>query len=652
MSQDSQNPENPNSGQPQRPNYPPNYRPTKSGSSKWWIPLVIIGSVLFIFIVAIIGFFSFISSEFSFKTEEKVTLKENSVLHIDYASGVPEYSRQNAFEIFGASGDDASLLNTLTAIERAKDDKNIVGIYMNIGGRLGASKAKELQDKLASFKESGKFIYAFMEAGDEQTYYNILPADSIFMPQEGIMEFNGFGTSRMFMKGLYNKLGIEFHTEQFEDFKSAGESFSRNSFSDSARHQLEILLNQYHNEFVDAVSKYRNLDKDKINNLLNQGLYTAPEFINHGLIDAYMTESQVKEFLKEMTTKDVKKEKDKKLNLFSVSRYLKGSSRDKSLEVEDKTIAIINGVGPIMSGEEGSGSPFGGDDYEIRSATFVEYLKDAREDEDIDAILIRIDSPGGSVIASDEIWHEIQETRKVKPVIASMSDVAASGGYYMAIACDEIIAHPRTITGSIGVILSIPNFEGTLDMLDITVDTISTTNSAQFLNGLYKYQDKDLKRLRTLAEDIYFRFLDKVAKSRGMTREQVRTLAKGRVWSGVDAKDNGLVDHLGGLEYAINYIKKEKLGVEEDKLVYVTTYPKKEDPFKAFLKAFGIDTEMKSDYKEKIRKEFGADMESLVLNWDRLSPEMKSQIKYSLQLMEIAKNEKINMALPYKLEVR
>ena len=238
-----------------------------------------------------------------------------------------------------------------------------------------------------------------------------------------------------------------------------------------------------------------------------------------------------------------------------------------------------------------------------------------------------------------------------------MSNVAASGGYYMAIACDKIIAHPETITGSIGVILAIPNFSGTLDKLDITADTISTTTSAQFLNPMFEYSDEDKMRLKNLSKNIYFRFLQKVADSRGMTVDEVRKVAKGRVWTGADAKKQGLVDELGGLEYAIDYVK-DMLEVEEGKSVYVRTYPEKEDEMEAFLRALGFDSNVGAesknvDWKEEIKEEFGPNIKNLLTNWNALSPEVQSQLRYAFHIYEISKSgEHTLMAMPTLLEIR
>ncbi len=635
-------------------NYPPNFRPQKK--TRWWIPVSIIGGVFLLFVIFIIAFFSFIGSSFDFE-EKEVNISEETVLSIDLSNGLPEYSKQDPFSIFSGGGNSAlSFYDILHSIDRAKEDDKIKGILLNINGSVGRAKGAELQEKLEDFKKSGKFIYSFIESGDEQTYYNSLTADSIFMPTEGLLEFNGYGISSMFMTGLFKKVGMEYHVVGFEDFKSAADSYNKYKFSDSSRYQLEVLLNQFQDEFVSSVSKHRKMEKAQVLALLNQGLFTVDSLYKYKLIDGMKTKTQVEDFIKSKLYPDLSADSlyTKDLDLVSVAKYNRSKYKQKGEVDEDKTIAIINSVGPIYSGGD-ENSLFGGGDYEIRSAKFVDQIRDAAEDDDIDAIILRIDSPGGSVIASDEMWEAIMEARKHKKVIASMSDVAASGGYYMAMACDKIIAHPSTITGSIGVILAIPNFEGTREMLDVTVDTISTTTSAQFLNPMYKFTDADKAKLYTLSKTIYMRFLERVAESRGKTVEEIREVAKGRVWTGRDAKAKGLVDELGGLEFAIDYVK-DMIGVDKGKLVYVKSYPERKDDFQAFMDALGMESKIgaagNQNFVDRVKSEFSPTMQSLILNMEYLTPEMQSQIKYSLAMYDISRKERFLMVMPQMIDYK
>lgn len=649
---------------PNFPPFPPNYNQPKK--RKWWIPLVIVMSVIVLFFVVIFAIIGSVFSDFNFE-EKPVKVSKNSVLYINFAGGVQEYAQNdNPFAaLSGGSSKSASFIEHLRAIEIAKNDDNIKGIYIYPKGNIGFAKSLELIEAIEDFKKSGKFVYAFIEAGTETDYMNIVSADKIYMPTEGMIELNGFGTSALFMKGLFDKIGVNFHVQGFEDFKSAGDSYNKTKFSDSSRYQLEVLFQQRHNEFVNLVAKNRKMTPETINTILSRGIYTADSIKALGFVDELISENNLKERIKVMVngkkaTKDEeneKDEKDDKLSLISVASYINSENLNidnEKVAPDSKQIAIINSVGAISSGKNSS-SPFGGGDYEIKSGTFVEQLKKAREDKDVKAIILRIDSPGGSVIASDEMWEEIMKTKKVKPIIASMSDVAASGGYYMAMACDKIVAHPSTITGSIGVILAIPNVAGLMNNLGLTSDTISTTPAAQFMNGMYAYTDKDKAQLYNLSKGIYYRFLSRVAESRGKTVEEIRAVAKGRVWSGKDAKDRGLVDELGGLSKAIEMAKAE-IGVDKNTKVKIRTFPEKKDGFEEFIKTLtekdDENSEAKANTYQVLGKILGIETSFTKQLTNELPTNIKTQLDYNMQLLNISKKEKALIAIPNEFYVR
>jgi len=398
---------------------------------------------------------------------------------------------------------------------------------------LGWAKRAEFIEDLEKFKSSGKFIYAFIEVGNENDYFTALPADKIFLAREGVMEMNGFSISALFLKGLFDKIGIEYYVQQFEDFKSAGEQFSRTKFSDSARLAYREILNQRYKVFLSALEKYRNIPQKVAQELLDKGIYSPDSLVKFKFVDTLLNDNQAKEYIRSVvlgnkykgdTTKD-------KVNFISIKDYL-NSEELTEFEKTDKenAIAIVYASGPIV--QRTAKSPINMD-LEIDPDNFIKNLKKAREDKKVKAIIIRIDSPGGSVIASDEIWEEIQRTKKIKPVYASMSDVAASGGYYIAMACDTIIAHPLTLTGSIGVISMVPNFSKMINKIGVTVDTLSTNKSSQDLNLFIPFSQKQKDKLEDLARPIYYRFVDKVAKSRkkivrGNTSRCKRTSLDGR----------------------------------------------------------------------------------------------------------------------------
>lgn len=648
------------------PQYPPPYRTQRKKSTNWWIPLLIIGVVVGLFFVFIAVIITQVGGAFE---KQSVELKTNSVLYLTLDGGVQEYSKSNPLQFFGGAQSSASFFETLSAIRNAAKDENIKGIYLKPGlESLGFAKAVELQGVLEEFKKSGKFIYAFLEVGAENQYYNILPADSIFMPGEGMLEMNGFGASSVFFKGFFDKIGIDFHVVHFEDFKSAGDMYNQTKFTDSAKYQLRVLLNQRFDYFVNAVSKFRKIPVDKVKEVLDRGIYTADSLLNEGFIDAFATEANVKEFLKYKANGEEYKlnlsvnpktkenladtESKLKLNLISVSDYISTlKPADEDVFDKDIQIAIVNAVGPISSGKEGEDGF--SNDYNIKSGDFVKNLRKARDDKKVKAIIIRIDSPGGSVIASEEIWDEIIRARSVKPVYASMSDVAASGGYYMAMACDTIIAHPATITGSIGVVLAIPNVSGTMDKLGLSADTINLGSNSQFMNGMFPFDDKSKEKLYQLSKSIYDRFLTRAAESRNMTYDNLRQYAKGRVWSGTDAKQRGLIDTLGGLETTIHMVKN-RLGVPLDKKVYVRYFPEKVDDLKTLLNMFGLGDKNNEDNEGRINiaKMLGLTPQEFLNNWNALTPEMKRHLSYMLNLNQIAARENSMVALPYLIDIK
>lgn len=627
------------------PPYPYYYERPKKRSS-WWIPLLIIGIIL-VLIVAFFGvFFASIGSAFE---KEQVVVKSNSVLYLNI-DGINEFNNENPFEIFGGGSGKPTFFELLSAIRQAKDDDNIVGIYYPVKMNMGLSntKAAELQDVLLDFKRSGKFIYSYIQVGSESQYFNALPSDKIFMPEEGMLEMNGFAINAMFFKNTLDKIGMDFYVQQFEDFKSAGESFSRTKFSDSARHQLSVILNHRYNNFVGAVAQHRRMNTDKVRSALATGYYTADSLLALGFIDEIKSEEEVKNMMKEKVFGG--KNDNDKLNFINIGRYVSSDYFGNNGEVadENKRIAVIYAVGAINTGKQEGWS----NENAVRSDDFISYLRQAREDKEVKAIIIRIDSPGGSVIASDDIYDEIIKTRKVKPVYASMSDVAASGGYYIAMACDSIIAHPTTITGSIGVILMINNFSGVMNKIGLTTDTITTGPAANFLSPMSPFKDADKAKLYSLSEKIYKRFVSKAAESRKKSFDEMRSLAKGRVWLGTDAKKHGLIDIEGGFLEALA-VAKQRIGISRDEKVYINTYPSDEVKLKSILKIFGVENDDEPSVNVKaIAKAYGISATDFIGFWSLLPVEIRTQLLYNYQLVEMANKENALMALPYYHELK
>ena len=618
--------------------------------SRWWIPVAVIAGLLIIVVVVFGAFISMIVSGID-APDEAVDVRDKTVLIIDLSGGLPDYKPQMAFNFGGDGPSGPSLLEMLTALRDAKIDDKIKGLYFRAGGAgLGMAKLSEVRDALVDFKTSGKFVYAFMDMGSKSHYFLASVADSIFMPQEGMIEFNAFGASAPFMKGMFDKIGVTWHVEQFEEYKSAAESMSREKWSEPAKEEIRAILTQRTDMFVKAVATGRKLSETQVRGLMNVGQYVPDSLLAHGLIDGFSRESELKERIHFRLNPDDSTEHPS-LRTLTVSQYLSSKSEINE-DVSDHGIAIVYASGAISSGKNSNALDASG----IYSKTLIKDLRAARDDNDVDAIILRIDSPGGYAYGSDEIWAEIREIRKKKPVYASMSDVAASGGYYIAMACDTIIAHPATITGSIGVIMAIPNFAGTMGKIGVTVDTVSSGASSNFLNPLMPSTDLDKKQLHAFGEGIYRRFVQKVADSRKKDFEATRLLARGRVWTGEAAQSVGLIDVSGGLQDAIALVKK-RIGVSADTKVHLSIYPEKIDNISAILRLFGIgeedddNAEARAALSKHVLHSITGSESANVQLMRSLPVGMRQQVKHAAQLAEIGLTERSMVMMPMIIPV-
>jgi protease-4 len=633
------------------PNTPPPYFYMKPKRSRWWIPLSIIAAIIILILVVVVGIGIAFGNLFD---EKPLEVKDHSVLYLHLNYDVSEYTALDPLSFF-TSKKSASFLEILTSIEKAKTDDRIKGIYIKAeNSQIGFAKSLELTSAIEEFKKSGKFVYGYLETGDEKDYMLTLPAQKITMPREGIMQIDGFGASSMFLKGFLDKIGVNFFVCGFEDFKSAGDVYARTAFSDSSKYQLQVYVDQLYGHFLNSIVHFRNLDKDKVNDLIDDGLYTAEALKSNGFIDEIDIESKVKD---EMAKKSWGSEysKDKKLQLVGIEDYVYSEPYKKDEQYDyDNQIGIVYGSGGIMHGDK---QELFSSQKSIFAGQFIANLKKAVDNPKIKAIIIRIDSPGGSVLGSELIWAEIEKAKTKKPVYASMSDVAASGGYYIAMACDTIIAHPATITGSIGVISAIPNFSGAMKTLGITVDTISTNKNTHFMNPMLPPNDKDKAKFYELSKETYFRFVQKVANSRKMTFDYARSVAKGRVWTGADAKRVGIVDTLGDLRDAIK-IAKRRIGVPLNKKVIIKFYPKPNDDMMTLFSFFSKSKENEEEQDASIESlrslsvKLGKPADFLTTIRSAFPPYMQKQFDYNLSLLQMSYSENVLAALPYSFDVR
>jgi len=528
----------------------------------------IISSII-VMILLIIGFVAIISSE------DEVKVKENSILKIDLANtSVVERSSENPFDGLSLSGDVAStieLKQVLDNIEKAKLDDNIKVIYINTSYvSAGISQIEEIRNKLLEFKQTGKPIIAYSEVYNQAAYYLSSVANKVYLNPEGVVELKGLSAGFMFYKGLLEKLDIEVQIIRHGKFKSAVEPFMLDKMSDANREQMQLLLNSFADNLFDSIASQRGMTLSDIHNHANNlSLENAKSCLDLHYVDALLYQDQVDDSLLVIS-------KSEKLNFISLNKY--SNVKVEKKEISRNKIAIIYATGEINSGK--------GDVKSIGSETTAKAIKTAREDKNVKAILLRVNSPGGSALASDVIWRETLLAKEEKPLIVSMGDYAASGGYYIACAADSIVANPTTLTGSIGVFGMIPNLQKLYkNKLGISIDTVNTNKHADMgMNrALTKFEEDKIQKS---VVDIYTTFITHVGEGRNMSTTAVDEIGQGRVWTGYDAKDIGLIDTYGGLEKAIE-IAVYLAEIEDYRII---SLPKKKDPFAELALKFGGET--------------------------------------------------------------
>ena len=500
----------------------------------------------------------------------------NSVLELKLNEPLTERGRDSKFS-FGGNASATGLVNLKEAIGRAKGDSEIKGILLNLElVQGGMASLEEVRDALLDFKKSGKFVVAYHEICSEKSFYLSSVADEIYLHPQGTLEFNGLSSEVLFYKRLFDKAGIEPYIFRVGSFKSAVEPFFRESFSDSARYQTVSFLNSINGYMISQVAKTRGIAPARLKVISDSMLvHNAPDALRLQLVTKLGYFDEVQDYLRGK----LGLAKDKKPSLISLGDYTDDKEVDeKEGNTSGNRIAVIYAEGDIVTGK--------GSDDNIGSTKFAEAIRKARLDKKVKAVVLRINSPGGSSLASDIIYREVLLTKKVKPIIASMSDVAASGGYYIAMACDTIVAHPNTITGSIGVFGVLPNIQKLLgDKLGITVDRVTTGKFSDLPTITRPLSDFEKRNLQREVDNIYADFTTKAAKGRHMSVERLRRLASGRVWSGLEAKSNGLVDVLGDYQDALK-IAAARARLKADDYE-VQRLPRRKSELENFFSMFG-----------------------------------------------------------------
>ncbi|GAA4302269.1 signal peptide peptidase SppA [Nibribacter koreensis] len=527
-------------------------------------------------------------------TDDTVSIEKDSVLELKLSQPITERSPRSPFadlgfgDLLGESG--IGLDDIKASIRKAAKDDNIEGIMLNLEFmQVGMASLEEIRDELLEFKKSKKFIVAYSEIATEKAYYLSSVADRIYLNPSGTLELNGLSSEVMFYKGTFEKLDIQPYIFKVGEFKSAVEPFILDKMSEPSKAQTASFLNSLNDFMLQNLAKARNKSFKEVKNISDSMLvHNAEDALKYGLVTHLGYYDEALAYMKQKTGT----EKNEEVNLVNLGKYRKVADDNKKSGSSKNKIAVIYASGEIVGGK--------GDDNTIGGEGMSEAIRKARLDKNVKAVVLRINSPGGSSLASDVIWREVMLTKKVKPVIASMSDVAASGGYYIAMACDTIVAHPNTITGSIGVFGMLFNAENFLkNKLGVTVDRVKTGKFSDVPSVTRQMTEYEKMHIQREVERIYTDFTTKAAKSRNMSVADLRKVASGRVWSGSEAKARGLVDVFGGLDEAIAIAaKKAKLKKDEYRL---RSYPEQ----KSFMSTFFDDAEsqVKTYY---LQKELGA----------------------------------------------
>lgn len=517
--------------------------------------------------------------------DDQQPISDNAVLRLDLNHSIEERTVDDPFSQipgFALSDQSVGLIEVKQAIKAAKEDEKVKGIFLE-SGVIGAGYAtiEEIRNALIDFKESGKFVIAYSEIFTEAGYYLASVANEIYLtPDYGLFELNGLSATTTFFKGTLDKLEIEPQIFRVGEFKSAIEPFTRQDMSEESRLQTASYVNSIYNTYLENVSSARNIPLDELRVISDSMEVESPEdAVSYKLITNLSYYDEILDNLREK----IGLEEKEKVNFVSLGRYRRSLNTDKGGYSENR-VAVIVATGLIMGGE-------GGDDM-IGSEKFAREIRKARLDDKVKAVVLRINSGGGSALASDVIRREVALTSEIKPIIASMSDVAASGGYAIAVSCDTIVAHPNTITGSIGVFMLSFNLQNFLNnKLGITVDQVNTGEYSDILSQVKPATEQERMIIQRSINEAYDHFITQVSQDRNIPIEQMNAIAEGRVWSGIEAKDNHLVDVLGGLDDAID-IAVQSAGVADD--YRVRYYPEQKTWLEELFSSLESDMEARA----------------------------------------------------------
>lgn len=544
------------------------------------------------------------------------TVVSNSVLYVSLDHGITEKTENNPFNDLNIPGygnyKSLGLDDIIERIQAAKEDKNIKGIYLNpVSVGTGFASMHAIRDALEDFKTSGKFIYAYSDVYSQKAYYLASVADSVYINPEGMLDFRGLATSIMFFKDALDKLGVDVQVVKVGTFKSAVEPFILNQMSDANREQVNSYLQSIYHTFLSDIGISRNISVDSLHNVADRmAVRNAETAQQYGFVDGAIYKDEMIAKLKSRLGVDSKKDVPTVSLLSYKQKPSASSSKDR--------VAVLYAYGNIVDGE-GMESNIGGD-------RISRELRKLREDDRVKAIVLRVNSGGGSALASDIIWREVELTKQQKPIMVSMGDYAASGGYYISAAADSIFAEAGTLTGSIGVFGMIPNFKGLIEgKMGIHFDEVKTGKFAAMGADLTKpLTAEETAIIQMQVDRVYDTFLKRVADGRGLTVQEVDSIGQGRVWTGEQAVQIGLVDAVGDLNRAIR-AAAAKADLEDYRLV---KYPVAKDPWEAILKTG----------KKRIQSMF-------------VNEQMGEYAKYLETIKSVTENSGVLAKVPFSLEI-
>ena len=576
----------------------------------------ILGS-LFAFGILFVMFLIFVSLVSS--SEDAVAIKDNSILELQLQRPISDYTGSNELDPFAGIFEESQGLDEIIhAIEVAKNDDRIKGISINNNFIIaGLAQTQAIRRSLEDFKAEGKFIYAYADFFMQRDYYLASVADSVFINPVGVLDFKGLSTEVLYYKELQEKSGVKMEVIRHGKYKSAVEPYLENNMSEANRSQLTALLQSLWNSMVTDISETRSISESNLNVIADTLGGRTPNFAKlSGLVDDVVFYDQYENKL----ANALELKKDDKINYSSLDDYVKYSNK-KTLKSGDDKIAVVFAQGEIFYGEGGPNI--------IGQGIINEALIKAREDDKVKAIVLRVNSPGGSALTSDIIWREVELAKKVKPVIVSMGNVAASGGYYIAAGANKIFAEPTTITGSIGVFGTVPNLTELADNVGINAEQVGTNKNAVEYSLFEPMQESFKNQVQESIEETYETFLQRVSQGRGMTMAQVDSVAQGRVWSGTEALEIGLVDELGNLDDAISAAAE---------MAEIDTYGVKKFPkYKSGFERFMEDLEGASvNIKENLLK-------------DEIGEEAYQVLK---ELQSFKKQSGVQARMPFALDIK